>query len=179
VDEDPFVELAGVAVSPDGQSVYVVNFEAYTALPGTVLQYTVGADGTLNSKSPPTVPAGTDPFELAVSHDGRSVYVTHSQFSETTGEFHGHTVLQYAVGADGTLRPIAGLGGRRAFPAGIAVSGDGKNVYAANEDDDTVTQYSVGADGALSPKSPPSVPAGTSPYAIAVSPRVPTTKEQC
>ncbi len=187
VDGDPYIELSSVAVSPDGQNVYVVDADAGSGLPGAVLQYTVAADGTLSPKSPPTVPAGTDPFRLVVSPDGRSVYVTHSQFSETTGVSIG-TVLQYTVGTNGTLSPKSPASvAAGPFPAGIAISGNGKNVYAVNEGDaisqlsNTVSQYSVGAGGALSPKSPAAVAAGTSPYAIAITPlpRLPTTTAQC
>ena len=43
----------GVAVSPDGTSVYVTNFAG-----SSVSQYTVGADGALIAKTPATVAAG-------------------------------------------------------------------------------------------------------------------------
>ena len=124
---------------------------------------------------------------MAVSPDGRSVYVTHSQFSETTGVSTG-TVLQYAAGTDGTLRPKSPPSvAAGSFPVGIAISSDGKSVYAVNEGDNvgegdnSVSQYAVGANGALSPRSPAEVAAGTSPYAIAITPlpRLPTTVGQC
>ena len=52
----------GVAVSPNGESVYVSN-----TLSDTVSQYDVGADGTLTPKSPATVAAGFRPTALAVT----------------------------------------------------------------------------------------------------------------
>jgi DNA-binding beta-propeller fold protein YncE len=50
----------GIALSPDGHSVYVANALG-------VLQYTVGSGGVLSPKSPPQIAAGTVPQELAVS----------------------------------------------------------------------------------------------------------------
>ena len=61
----------GVAVSPDGGSVYVTNTGS-----DSVSQYDVGAGGALQPKSPPMVTAGTSPIGVAVSPDGKSVYVT-------------------------------------------------------------------------------------------------------
>ena len=61
----------GVAVSPDGESVYVTNAEQRHS----VSQYDVGAGGALSPKSPATVAAGRSPSGVAVSPDGESVYV--------------------------------------------------------------------------------------------------------
>ena len=46
----------GVAVSPDGESVYVANVSS-----DNVSQYDVGAGGALSPKNPATVAAGTCP----------------------------------------------------------------------------------------------------------------------
>jgi len=51
----------GVAVSPDGRSVYVANRS------GGVSQFDVGAGGALSPKSPATVASGVDPEGIAVS----------------------------------------------------------------------------------------------------------------
>ena len=42
--------------------------------------------------------------------------------------------------------------------------------YVTNEGSGMVSQYDVGAGGLLAPLSPPTVVAGTSPFAVAVSP---------
>ena len=52
----------GIAISPDGTSVYVVN-----GADGTVSQYDIKAGGLLAPKSTKTVDAGSAPFEIAVS----------------------------------------------------------------------------------------------------------------
>jgi DNA-binding beta-propeller fold protein YncE len=168
----------GVAVSPDSRSVYVTNDPPLFGESGVISQYTAGADGTLSPKSPPTVPTGTNPFELAVTPDGLSVYVTDSGLPQGA-------VLQYSVGADRTLTPKtppavpAG-----ADPLGIAVSPDGESVYAANGGGNTISQYRVDAGGGLSPRTPATVPAGENPVDIAVTsspaePPLPTSIRDC
>ena len=68
----------GVAVSPDGGSVYVANNSS-----NSVSQYDVGAGGALAPKTPATVTEGGFPRGVAVSPDGGSVYVT-NQFGGTS-----------------------------------------------------------------------------------------------
>ena len=98
-----------MAVSPDGDSVYVPNLDDFN-----VSQYDVGAGGALTPKTPATVAAGTVPRGVAVSPDGGSVYVV-SQNDDN--------VRQYDVGTDGALTPktpaTVAAGGT---PSAIAVS---------------------------------------------------------
>ena len=133
---------SGVAVSPDGGSVYVTN-----ELDANLSQYDRGAGGALAPKSPPTVVAGHLPEEVAVSPDGGSVYVT------TAAD---DMIFQYDVGPGGALKPKSPPAVATGdFPRGLAVSPDGGSVYVVNVAGDSVFQYDVGAGGALAPKSPP------------------------
>ena len=152
-----------VAVSPDGESVYVAN-----QFSNDVSQYDVGAGGTLSSKSPATVAAGELPYGLAVGPDGESVYVTNQA---------SNNVSQYDVVAGGSLlrkTPATVASGLQ--PLGVRVTPDGNSAYVANASNETsegVSQYDVGADGALSPKSPETVSVGFGgPIFVAVSPLV-------
>jgi 6-phosphogluconolactonase (cycloisomerase 2 family) len=164
---------SGVAVSPDGKTVYVAN--ALNGVGGEVFQYDVGAGGALTPKSPADVSTGGDaPIAIVVSPDGKSVYVANA---------FGGGVSEYDVGTGGVLVPktpatvLAGVS-----PQGIAMSPDGMSVYVTNFDDATVSQYNVDPlTGVLSPKTPPTVATGSGPHGIAVTPlpRVPTSKEQC
>jgi DNA-binding beta-propeller fold protein YncE len=163
--------LVAVAVSPDGRSVYVVDFNN-----GVIWQYDVGADGTLSPKNPPAVDTGGfNPFAVAVSPDGKSVYVVNAFYVVNNNCFP--SVAQYNVGPTGALSPksppavAAGNLCVRGFgsPEGVAVSPDGKNVYAANNGGN-VWQFDVGTDGALSPKNPPAVAGSGGSISVAVSP---------
>jgi DNA-binding beta-propeller fold protein YncE len=109
-DGGPF----GVAVGPDGKSVYVTNLPRESGSPTTVSQFDVGADGKLTPKSPATVAAGIAPEGVAVSADGKSVYVANND---------SNSISQYDIGAGGALTPkspatvAAGNG-----PRGVALS---------------------------------------------------------
>ena len=112
-------------------------------------QYDVGPGGALTPKSPATVATGSEPIGVAVTPDGRSVYVT------DLGLVAPGSVSQYDVGAGGALAPkspatvAAGLN-----PEGIAVSPDGRSAYVTNINSSDISQYDVGAGGRLSPKRP-------------------------
>jgi DNA-binding beta-propeller fold protein YncE len=98
----------GIAVSPDGNSVYV------TYDSGVVAQFDVGVrePGGLTTKSPATVPAGNEPADVAVGPDGDSVYIT----NQSGG------VSQYDVGPGGALSPKSpATVPTAANPLGIAV----------------------------------------------------------
>lgn len=156
-----------VAASPDGKSVYVVD-ENSNGLAGEVSEYDVGAGGELTPKAIPSVAAGADPVAIAVSPDGKSVYVANSSSPGAGG------VSEYDVGSGGELSPKANATvASGAEPYGIAVSPDGTSVYVATfglSGEGGVSQYDVGAGGELSPKATPTVAAGRGSYAIAVSP---------
>jgi DNA-binding beta-propeller fold protein YncE len=120
--------------------------------------------GALTALSPAFVPAGEGTSRVAVSPDGKNVYVTNR---ETT------TVWQYsreaATGKLSTLAPmsVAAEDG----PEGIAVSPDGRNVYVASKFSDTVSQYSrASLNGALVALSNATVSTGEGPIGVAISP---------
>jgi DNA-binding beta-propeller fold protein YncE len=151
-----------VAVNPDGRSVYVTDcFVTPRVLGSSVAQYDVGVGGALVPKAPAAAQSGSGPVGIAVSPDGKSVYVAN---------LADNSVSQYDVGAGGALTPkfpaavAAGTG-----PIGVVASPDGKSLYVTNGGDGTVSQYDVGPTGALTPKRPASVAAGTNPAAIAVT----------
>lgn len=157
--------LSGLAVSPDGRSVYVANFGTSADNTNLIYQFDVGTGGTLSPKNPPAVAAGERPSTVVVSPDGRSAYVPNSA---------SDTVSQFDVGADGALTPkrVVGAGDS---PTDVVVSPDGDSVYVTNFGDvstggGSVSQYDVGAAGALSSKRPGTVLAGRNPVEVDVNP---------
>jgi DNA-binding beta-propeller fold protein YncE len=154
-----FVEHEQKAARPTRGARFVYVANSGTGGTPSVSQYGLGTDGLLAPLTPPSVVASGFPFGLAVSPDGKSVYVAAVA-----------SILQYDVGANGALSPkspptVTAPGA----PDGVAVSPDGKSVYAANFGN-SVSQFDVGAGGALSAKVPVTVAAGQSPEAVAVSP---------
>jgi DNA-binding beta-propeller fold protein YncE len=158
---------AGVAVSPDGRSVYAAVFAPTPGNPASVAQYDVGAGGALIPKNPPTVPADVGPSgAVVVSADGKSVYVVNSG---------SDTISQYDVGARGVLTPkrVSAIG-TGDTPGEIAISPDGRSAYVTNFGDPglgggSVSQYDVASDGSLTFKRPSTVAAGSNPSSVAVS----------
>jgi DNA-binding beta-propeller fold protein YncE len=170
-----------LAVSPDGKSVYATNDPSPPPgcprgqeCPSTVSQYDVGPDGVLTPKTPSTVQAGIQPAAVAVSPDGKSVYVANS---ETPNGANG-SISEYNVGAGGTLTariPAAAATG--VFPEAVVISPDGSSVYVLNEfesasnlSNGAVFQYDRALDGAITPKTPAFVATGSSLGGLAISP---------
>ncbi len=109
---------SGIAVSPDGASVYVANDTAGES--EALSQYSVGPGGVLSPKPPVFVPGGFGPANVIVSPDGRSVYMTDTGSGKSPG-----TVSQYDVGAGGLLTPKTPAfveGGL--YPLGLAMTPD-------------------------------------------------------
>ena len=153
----------GVALSPDSRSVYVTNSDLDSS-DNSVLQYSAGADGALTPKSPPIVATGVNPSGIAVSVDGRSVYVANVGRPPSEG-----SLGQYSVGPGGVLTPKSppevGVGRN---PSDLALSPDGRNVYASSIPNLTLSQYSVGNGGALTFQM--AVNSGPGPLAVAITP---------
>jgi DNA-binding beta-propeller fold protein YncE len=148
----------GIAMTPDGHSVYVLNEVAS----GTVSQFDVAPDGTLSPKTPPTAAAGNDPDGITIAPDGRSVYVAN---------FGTATISQYDVAPGGqlTLKTPPTVNTQSGV-VGLTISPDGRNLYVPEFSGTTLSQYDVGAGGVLSTKVPASVSGFQNPGVATVSP---------
>jgi DNA-binding beta-propeller fold protein YncE len=155
---------SGAAAYAAPGSLYVSDFSG-----ATVSQYDIGAGGALAALSPATVPSGGNPRMMAVSPDGRSVYV--ANFAHSAG---GPGVWQYDVGPGGVLtsKSPASVNTVGGSTDAVAVTPDGRSLYAADNAGDDVSQFDIGANGTLTPKSPASVSTGTgsAPRRVAITP---------
>ena len=97
----------GVAVSPDGSSVWVVNSG----------DRTVSRIDTSNN-AVTSIPVGAGPFAVAVSPDGSSVWVTNA---------NGGTTISRIDTSNNAVTSITAGG-----PYGVAVSPDGSSVWVTN-----------------------------------------------
>jgi DNA-binding beta-propeller fold protein YncE len=132
------------------------------------LHYSVDADGSLELRaSGPLPPAADGLGRLAVSPDGRSLYVT--------GNLSGFSsLIQYTIAANGALA-LKSPATVPTAPAAtdLAVSPNGRSAYVTNSapgQTSAVWQYSAHADGTLSPNSPATVPTQRFATGVAVSP---------
>jgi 6-phosphogluconolactonase (cycloisomerase 2 family) len=155
VDGDPFE----MAMAPSGRTLYA-------AAQGTnhVVSFSVSQNGRLTS--PAAVPSGgTNPRGVAVSPDGRFVYVTNG----TRDPAVPGTLAIFAVTDGGGLRLLKSIDIGR-FGSGITISPDGRFLYAESQATNQVHAYQRGADGLLTelPGSPIASP--NDPEGIVVTP---------
>ena len=149
-----------IVVAPDGRRAYAAN-----VVSRNVSGWIVGADGALTPLPGSPYDTQMAPANLAFSPDGRQVYVT-------TGAAGG-SVLGFDLTADGALHaqsggavPIGGTGGT----AFVAVSPDGRHLFATSYLGGTVSTLDRAPDGSLSPGPVTRVTAGTLPIYLQVSP---------
>jgi YVTN family beta-propeller protein len=182
----------GVALSPDGATLFVANF-AFTN--GSVLAFNTATGALIRE-----VVVGTLPFGVAVNPVNGEVYVTVAANGSKVVAINPSTFVNLgappvmssipmpsprgvAVNPAGTVMYVTSYafdmlhvfnaGGTHDLittipmdvsPLGLAVSPDGSKVYVANEDSNTVTIVNT-AD-----YSTTSVPVGNGPIGVAVSP---------
>jgi len=89
----------GVAVSPNGKFLYVATERGAgtSSTSGAVSQYVIGSGGMLTPDRTPAVGAGSGPFGIVVSPDGRYVYVANGSSPGSDG------VSRFTIGGGGML----------------------------------------------------------------------------
>lgn len=130
-DRDPHAHQ--ILPDPSGQWVLAVDLGADSV-------YVYGlADGRLTEHQQLRLPTGAGPRHLAFHPDGSRVYVL--------GELRPEITV--ATWEDGTLTPgqVIPTAPTGNFPAEIAVSSDGRFVYASNRGDNTIAAFTVTDDG--------------------------------
>jgi YVTN family beta-propeller protein len=136
----------GVAVTPDGSTVYVANSGTNTvSVIATATNTVVGSPITL----------GGNPIGVAVTPDGSKVYVA-NQGNQ------GGTVSVIATATNTIMGSPIPVGGG---PQGVAVTPDGSKVYVANFGSNTVSVIATATNTVI---GSPTV--GNSPTGVAVTP---------
>jgi DNA-binding beta-propeller fold protein YncE len=142
-------QVAGLAVSPDGQRLY-----AALGIANRVAVYNL-AEG----KSAGLVATGVAPYTVVLSPDGKTLLVANrggrapekGEPSETTAGTRVRIDPKTDAAATGSLSVIETdkltvtelPAGRQ--PAGMVVSADGKTLYVANSDEDTIGVFEIAA----------------------------------
>jgi len=151
----------GVAVSPDGERVYVTN-----TYKGCVTKtckgrkhsnkeenhFSVHVIDTATNTVTDTVPVGSFPKGIAVSPDGKKVYVTNSWNDNVS-------VIDTAINTVTAAIPV----GR--FPEGIVINPTGTKVYVTNSLDDNVSIINTSTNDVIA-----TVNVGINPVGVAVNP---------
>jgi DNA-binding beta-propeller fold protein YncE len=157
----PLSGAQAVAVSPDGRSVYVVSGTSGTlthffAAAGGQLSYDgcVSSNGSGGACAAASADALTSPTSVAVSPDGKSVYVTAAQPGAVSHFFAaagGQLTYDGCISNDGSGGACANAPGSPLGNAtSVAVSPDGSSVYVASPAaSGTLSTFAVASGGQL------------------------------
>lgn len=158
--QNSLLGATAVAVSADGESVYVASyFDAAIArfsraTDGSLTYEDCVANGGFNGCADPANDALNGAYGVAVSRDGKSVYVV-------GGASSAASISRFDRAGDGSLTfvdCIANSSQNDCAAAahdslegahGVAVSRDGKSVYVVSEQAGSISRFSRAADGAL------------------------------
>lgn len=140
---------AGVAISPDGRTVYAVGY--YTGMISVIDTASDTVSGTITTAYPGY------PWGLAVSPDGSTIYVT-----SLAGVLSPPGYVQEIDTATSTVTRTIPVG---ISPEGVAVNPLGNTVYVTNTSSNTVSVIDL-----VSNTVAATIPVGTNPYGVAVTP---------
>ncbi|MBX9698519.1 MAG: lactonase family protein [Acetobacteraceae bacterium] len=143
---------SAMAVSSNGFFAYVANGQA-----NTVTAFRISTEGGLlivlpTTDNPNPVSVGTAPSALAISPDTQHLYVASRSSA---------TVTAFTIGAGGVLTLVSPTGSNLnpvavdgSAPESLAISQNGKFLYAANSGSNDITAFSIASSGLLT-KIPP------------------------
>ena len=149
------------AITPDGTTAFVANQASGTVTPVTTSSVSTGTNLCLPVGDCAAPDTSTEPEGVAVTPDGRAVYVTNSGENSVSEIILGSgapKVVNTAIGTTGGQSPFD-------VPDAIAITPDGTTAWVANYSAGTVSPIRL-SDGTVG--TPVSV--GTGPTGLAVTP---------
>ncbi len=152
-------------MTPDGNAIFVANRDS-----GDISRYTITSGGTLTAVTPNTA-IGTDsnPVAMAMDAAGKLLFVLDQG---ALGNSDASTISVFSIGTGGALTAVVQPGGNPTLDnaTAIAVTPDGKYLYATNSVDSTISGYSVDGSGVLTALTGFPVTSGTTPMGMVVTP---------
>ena len=128
-DTTPTSQPFGIAISPNGRTIYVANFD-FEAETGSISAFHVGAAGALTPLGEPK-PSGTaHPKGIAVTPDGRFLYVG----SGTPLDPAPAMLTGFRIGTDGSVQNAVSQANIGATGHRVVITPDGRFVYATSQD---------------------------------------------
>ncbi|MFG2003447.1 lactonase family protein [Spirillospora sp. NPDC048911] len=132
----------GITMSPDGGLLYATSNVAQN-----VQGFRVAGDGSLKPVpgSPVTV---RDPVGLKVTPDGKHLYIG-ANFDPGSPPDSG--LVGFTIQPDGSLTPAAGSAPETEGTSTVAITPDGRDIFANMQDASRVVAATIGAGGTLKP----------------------------
>ena len=160
---------AGLAITPDGAFVYVVNYTVGNPGTGTISKISTSSNTVVA-----TISGLSGPFRIAITPDGKYAYVTN--FGSNDFAPFGTTVSVVDLSSD-TIVDTVSVGIQ---PAGLDITPDGRYAYVSNYNtlyagpgftNETPGQGTVNIiDIATNTVLPLTIPVGQSPNGITITP---------
>jgi DNA-binding beta-propeller fold protein YncE len=162
------IALAAAAVAvfsasaAQANTLYAMDYQG-----NGIYGYTIGAGGTLTPDSGATITGLGDDLQPAViSPDGRHLYV---------GDWGTSAIYELSIGTDGSLSPTSNppsvsTGSTSLGSFVMALTPNGRFLYASEFQGNTIAEFSVGSDGSLSPATDPPTVQLNGAQGLAVSP---------
>jgi 6-phosphogluconolactonase (cycloisomerase 2 family) len=156
---------SAMLLAPSGTALFIANSGS-----NNISAYTVKTDGTLTAAGS-TQAAGTTPLSMAMDAAGHFLFVANQglQIDPNSGTVSVFAVSNTSLAeVPGSPFVVAAPGAPSGTgPSGVAVTPDGKFLYASNQFDSTVSKFSVDSAGVLT--RGPVVPVGTTPATLAIT----------